>query len=147
MAAKHYFSKDQESLLLEAIRAAEQNTSGEIRLHVESRCKLKDPRDRAAQVFEGLGMQKTALRNGVLFYISLDDHQFAILGDAGIDAHVPPGFWDNIKELMLGFFQKGEIVSGLIAGIAQAGLQLGKHFPYHAASDQNELSDDISYHH
>lgn len=147
MAAKHYFSQEEETRLLASIQAAERNTSGEIRLHVESRCKLKDPRDRAAQVFEGLGMHKTALRNGVLFYISLDDHQFAILGDAGIDAHVPPGFWDNIKELMLGYFKKGEIASGLIAGIEQAGKQLGQHFPYHANSDQNELSDDISYHH
>ena len=51
--------------------------------------------DRAAWVFKKLGMHKTAERNGVLFYLAVDDRKFAIIGDAGINAKVPAGFWDD----------------------------------------------------
>ncbi len=143
METAKQFSKADISRLKQAIQMAELNTSGELRLHVDNRCK-EDVMDRAAFIFEQLAMHKTKARNGVLFYISLEDHKFAILGDAGINEVVPNDFWDQIKETMLSMFKAGQLVEGLEAGIHMAGLQLKNHFPYQD-DDQNELSDDISF--
>jgi uncharacterized membrane protein len=89
-------------------------------------------------------MHETALRNGVLIYLSTDDRKFAIIGDAGINAVVPPGFWNDVKELMVSYFKKGDLVGGFVLGIEQVGQKLKEFFPY-MKDDSNELSDEISY--
>lgn len=124
-----------------AIKTAEKNTSGEVRLYVEDKCK-EDVLDHAAFLFEELEMHKTELRNGVLFYLAMQDHKFAILGDGGINAKVPKDFWENIKEAMLAHFKEGRFAEGLKQGIDMAGKALAEHFPYQDG-DINELSDDI----
>ncbi len=130
-------------LITQAIAAAENKTSGEIRVHIESKCK-SEVLDRAAAVFAQLKMHKTALRNGVLFYLSIEDKKFAILGDAGINAKTPENYWDSIKEKMLADFKDGQIAQGLANGITMAGEQLKVHFPVQE-DDVNELSDEISF--
>src|SRR6056297_1287975 len=110
--AEQLFTKEQKNEIVNAVKEAELNTSGEIRVHIEKKCP-EDVLDRAAFLFEKLKMHKTELRNGVLFYLSVKDHKFAILGDAGINAKVPEGFWDNIKETMLEHFKNGEFTTGL----------------------------------
>ncbi len=143
MNIQNYFTEENKLQITNAIRAAELNTSGEIRLHIEKYCK-DDVLDRAAYIFEKLKMHKTQLRNGVLFYMALEDHKFAILGDAGINQQVPDDFWEEIKETVLGKFKDGELTEGLTKGILMAGEQLKKHFPYQE-DDVNELSDEISF--
>jgi uncharacterized membrane protein len=143
MIAANFFNKEEKAMLKEAIARAELNTSGEIRLHVENHCK-GDVLDCAAAWFDKLKMQKTEKRNGVLFYIAVKDHQFAILGDAGINAVTPDDFWDNIKEEMVQYFKENRFADGLVKGITMAGEQLKKHFPYQS-DDINELSDEISF--
>lgn len=142
MAAKLFTEQEKESIV-KAVKTAELNTSGEIRVHVERTCP-EDVLDRAAFIFEKLKMHQTELRNGVLFYLSVDDHQMAVLGDAGINAKVPEGFWDEIKETMLGLFKQGDLAGGLEKGILMAGEQLKAFFPYQS-DDVNELSDEISF--
>src|SRR5674476_650708 len=104
MSVENFFSKEEKKQITDAIGQAELNTSGEIRLHMEGRCKL-DVLDRAAYVFEKLDMHKTAQRNGVLFYLAVYDRKFAILGDGGINKLVPDNFWDEIKLILLGYFK------------------------------------------
>src|SRR5688572_21217787 len=93
---KDFFTDQEIKKIGEAISDAELRTSGEIRLHIERYCKM-DVLDRAADLFGFLKMHETAERNGVLFYIAWKDRKFAIIGDAGINAVVPPDFWDEIK--------------------------------------------------
>jgi len=143
MNAANFFNKEEKALVRDAIREAELNTSGEIRVHVDNRCR-EDVLDCAAWWFEKLEMQKTNLRNGVLFYLAVKDKKFAILGDAGINAKTGENFWDNIKAEMLRHFSENRFAEGLRAGILMAGEQLKKHFPYQS-DDVNELSDDISF--
>ena len=141
--ATHFFKRDEEAIILKAIKDAEKNTSGEIQVHVENRCK-KDTMDRATEVFSMLKMHKTKLRNGVLFYLAVEDKKFAILGDSGINAAVPADFWVKIKDNMQNDFKAGNFAKGLSEGIAEAGKQLQKHFPFDKG-DTNELSDNISF--
>ena len=143
MKAAEFFNNEQKEQIVAAIQAAELDTSGEVRVHIESSCK-HDVLDCAAFTFKKLGMHKTELRNGVLFYLAVNDRKFAILGDAGINAKVPESFWDEIKNHMLSHFKKEEFATGLAEGVRMAGIQLKKHFPYQSG-DVNELSDDISF--
>ncbi len=143
MKPSEILRKEEKRQIINAIKEAELNTSGEIRVHIEKKCR-EDVLDRAAAVFEKLKMHKTEKRNGVLFYLAIDDHKFAILGDAGINAAVPDNFWDSIKEKLALHFKNNEFTKGLSEGIVMAGEQLKKHFPYQK-DDINELSNDISF--
>ena len=143
MSVENFFTKEEKKQITDAIAQAEKNTSGEIRLHVEGRCKI-DVLDRAAYVFEKLNIHKTAQRNGVLFYLAVYDRKFAILGDVGINHVVAADFWDHIKETMLGYFKEGKFADGLSTGILMAGEQLKANFQYQD-EDVNELSDEISF--
>ena len=141
--AEDFFSESEKSQITDAIADAENMTSGEIRVHIERKCP-EDVLDRAAFLFEKLEMYKTELRNGVLFYISFEDHKLAILGDAGINAVVSNDFWKETKNLLVNAFKKGEYSKGLSEGIRLAGVQLKEHFPV-ANDDVDELSNDISF--
>jgi len=143
MSVRKHFSEGDKIQIKNAIRAAELNTSGEVRVHIEKHCK-EEVLDRAAYIFEKLEIHKTELRNGVLFYLAIEDRKFAILGDAGINQKVPENFWDEIKENMLTRFKEGNFTKGLSEGIMEAGKQLKTHFPYQQ-DDVNELSDEISF--
>ena len=141
---KDRFNQDEKNRILAAIKAAELTTSGEIRVHLELHCRKERILDRAAAVFAKLDMHKTVNRNGVLIYVALDDHKFAIIGDAGINSRVPGNFWESTRELMEGHFSRGAIIDGLEEGIRLAGEQLSTYFPYRG-DDVNELPDDISF--
>jgi len=137
------FSNEEQEQLAQAIGLAEAGTSGEIRVCVEHRCE-GDAMSRATACFHTLGMHKTALRNGVFICLSVDDHQFAIIGDAGIHRKVPADFWEITKEKMLSYFKQGKLKDGLIAGIASAGEQLKGLFPS-APDDVNELPNEVVF--
>jgi uncharacterized membrane protein len=143
MKASSFFSKEQQAKILASVRTAENETSGEIRVHIETSLK-GEVLDRAAWLFKKLGMQKTAERNGVLFYLAVNDRKFAIIGDAGINAKVPAGFWNEISDHLSKRFREAEFAEGLAEGIIMAGNQLKKHFP-HRKNDINELPDEISF--
>ncbi len=137
-----FITKNDENAIVEAIGQAEQNTSGEIRVHIEKHTELT-PIERAKEVFYELGMDATELRNGVLFYVGVDDHSFAIIGDEGIDKVVPNDFWECTKDVVIDHFKKKEFREGLIAGVLRAGEQLKKYFPT-TDNNPNELSNEIT---
>tara|TARA_R100000935_G_scaffold15425_2_gene30874 strand:- start:92694 stop:93131 length:438 start_codon:yes stop_codon:yes gene_type:complete len=137
-----FLTAEEELAVVEAIRTAEKNTSGEIRVHLEAHSN-EDVFDRAAEVFDFLHMSNTKLSNGVLIYIAVEDRTIVIMGDKGINDKVPPHFWESTNDAIIKQFKKGAMKQGLVDGILQAGEQLKKHFPY-TKKDVNELPDDIS---
>ncbi|MBL4939738.1 MAG: TPM domain-containing protein [Lutibacter sp.] len=139
---KEFLTPSQEQEVIEAIKIAEKNTSGEIRIHLEKSTD-KPPMERALEVFHFLKMDATKLKNGVLFYIATESKKFAIIGDEGINEKVPENFWDEEKQLLLSLFSKGEFSQGLIQTITKVGEKLNEFFPYES-DDTNELSDEIS---
>jgi uncharacterized membrane protein len=143
MKASSFFTKEQQADILSAIREAENMTSGEIRVHVETSLN-GDVLDRASWIFRKIKMHETAERNGVLFYLALENRKFAIIGDKGINEKVPQNFWDSIKEAMEEHFHEGKFSEGLSKGILMAGIQLKEHFPFRKG-DVNELPDEISF--
>lgn len=137
-----FLSSSDEIAVVEAINEAEKNTSGEIRIHIENHSE-KPPLERAKEVFFELKMNETQARNGVLFYIGVADHSFAILGDEGIDKVVEADFWDCTKNVVIENFKSGKFREGLVEGIKNAGEKLKVHFPFNSG-DENELSNEIS---
>ncbi|WP_396197759.1 TPM domain-containing protein [Flavobacterium sp.] len=137
-----FLSKEEEQEIVQAIVEAEKNTSGEVRVHIEKQSNIT-PLERAQEVFFELKMEATKDRNGVLFYVSVTDKKFAIIGDKGINDLVAPDFWNATKEIVLNHFKQGVFKQGLVEGILSAGNQLKAYFPYQS-NDENELSNEIS---
>lgn len=142
--SRNFFSDSQVKAIESAIHAAELNTSGEIRVHIEDHCKGEDPVACARFFFHKLGMDKTDLHNGVMFYLAVKDHKFSVIGDSGIDQHVPPGFWELVRDKMQEHFKNHKFTEGLCEGIAMTGIELKKHFPLSSA-DKNELSNEVTF--
>lgn len=136
------FRSTEEEAIKSAIAQAELLTSGEIRLFIDDHCKGGDPVKIAAENFQKLKMHKTKFRNGVLIYVAISDHKFAIIGDKGIHEKVGDDFWNETKELMLSHFKNKQLCEGLIAGIKKAGESLAIHFP-RQHDDSDELSNEI----
>jgi uncharacterized membrane protein len=142
---KEFFSPVEQERIVNAIRLAEQQTSGEIRVYTESRCRFVDPLDRAAEVFWGLKMDMTKDRNGVLVYLAMKDRQFAILADQGIHEKVGQAFWNQEVSVMKKHFSNALPADAIEAVIADVGQALRTHFPYDRSTDKNELPDDLVF--
>lgn len=142
--ASHLLNEEEQEEVKLAIQSAEFNTSGEIRVFVEARCKEAEVMNCAIHHFNRLKMHETKLRNGVLIYLAIEDKRFAIIGDSGINEIVPDNFWESTKDIMVSHFKKSEMAEGLKQGIAKVGEQLKKFFPYDK-DDKNELPDEIAF--
>lgn len=137
-----FLTATEEHDIVEAIRLAELNTSGEIRVHLE-KTSNGDATNRALDLFHTLKMDNTKRQNGVLIYVAVEDKTFVIYGDEGINKVVEDDFWDSTKDLMQSHFKKGAFKQGLVEGVLKSGEQLKQHFPY-MDDDTNELTNEIS---
>ena len=140
-----FFTDEEVRLIVKSVKHAEQRTSGELRVFVESRCRWVDAIDRAAELFFSLQMEKTENRNAVLIYVAVKDRQLAIFGDEGIHQKVGTTFWNNRVREMLGSFNKQNFAEGVANCAVQIGEALEKNFPYDKGTDKNELPDDIVF--
>ena len=141
--AINILNREEDRRVVEAIKQAELNTSGEIKVHIENHCR-GDVEERSVFIFNHLKLNETQLRNGVLIYLAVKDRKFAILGDEGINNVVEDGFWNDVKDMMLACFREGRFADGLEQGILRCGEKLKTYFPYQS-DDVNEIPDDISY--
>jgi uncharacterized membrane protein len=139
-----FFKKHEEERIIFAIQEAECETSGEIRVHLEQQTGETPILDAAVKAFFRLKMDKTEKRNGVLFFIVPSEHNFAVIGDKGINEAVPPNFWDGVRDILTTDFSRQAYADGLCKGIELVGKKLKEYFPYQT-HDKNELSDEISY--
>ena len=142
---KDFFTRDEKARIVEAIQLAEQRTSGEVRVYVESHCRYVDPLDRAKEVFDSLKMSETDMRNATLVYVAVKDRQAAVFGDAGIHEKVGQKYWEEEVNKMLLTFRQQKLADGLLECIRDIGEALHYYFPYDSSTDKNELPDDIVF--
>ncbi|MDR0793775.1 MAG: TPM domain-containing protein [Chitinophagaceae bacterium] len=140
-----FFSQDEQNAIVEAIRATEKRTSGEVRVFIESKCRFMNAIDRAEELFYKLQMQHTQNRNGVLIYVALKHHQFALYADKGVYEKTGKDYWTTQASAILKHFHKGNYSAGIVEIIEEIGNTLSKYFPYDAATNKNELPDDIVF--
>jgi uncharacterized membrane protein len=142
---KDFFTEEENQQLIAAIQKAEQQTSGEVRIFVESKCKYVDAVDRAKEIFFSLKMHETAQRNGTLIYVAVKDKQAAVFGDEGIHQKVGQKYWQDEVAKMLTHFRNKKLVDGICEGIHDLGQALKFYFPYNSGTDKNELPDEIVF--
>ena len=142
---REFFSAADKAQIVEAIRMAEKETSGEIRIYVESKNAYVDAIDRAAEVFFKLKMQQTDHRNAVLLYIAMDHHELALFADEGIYQKAGAEYWNAAVKNMIAQFTKDNISNGIEQCVAQIGQTLKEKFPYIPTEDKNELPDEIVF--
>ena len=140
-----FFTEEEKKQLVEAIQKAEHQTSGEIRIYMESKCKYVDALDRAKEIFLSLKMQETELRNATLIYVAVKDKQAAVFGDEGIHQKVGEQYWKNVVTKMLLQFKNQKLVDGICQGIYDLGEALKTCFPYNSDTDKNELPDELVF--
>jgi uncharacterized membrane protein len=140
-----FFSEDEKERILQAVKAAEQKTSGEVRIYVENRCRFVDPLDRAAELFWGLKMDYTKDHNAVLVYLAVRDHQFAVFADQGIHEKVGNAFWNQEVAAMRKHFLQNHYADAIVQVVNDVGVALHTHFPYDKDTDKNELPDEIVF--
>ena len=142
---KEFFTDEEKQSIIDAVRSAEQRTSGEVRVFVESRCRYVNAIDRAVEIFENLQMQKTELRNATLVYVAVKDKQLAVFGDEGIHQKVGNEYWANEVVKMIHAFNRDNIAEGISRCVLNIGEALAMNFPYDRGTDKNELPDDIVF--
>lgn len=142
---KPFFTMEENERMVQAIRNAETQTSGEVRVFVESRCRYVDPLDRARELFWKLQMDQTKERNAVLVYVAIRHRQFAVFADAGIHEKVGDRFWQQEVEEMKKHFREDRHTEAIEKVIRDVGSALQHHFPYDKETDKNELPDDIIF--
>ena len=142
---KDFFSEEEKEQIVQAIQSAEQRTSGEIRLFIESKCRFVNALDRAEEIFFQFRMHETVLRNATLIYVAVKDHQFAVLGDEGIHQKVGAQYWRQIVDHMLKHLRENHLTDAICVAIHDLGEALHTHFPYDHPTDKNELPDEIIF--
>jgi uncharacterized membrane protein len=142
---EEFLTEAEKQRVVSAIKEAERQTSGEIRLFIESHCRFVQSLDRAEELFFQLKMTETAERNATLIYVAIRDHQAAIYGDKGIHEKVGTAYWQEEIGKMFDHFRKNELAEGLIHVITDIGEALRQHFPYNSSTDKNELPDEIVF--
>jgi uncharacterized membrane protein len=142
MKHRDFINRLQHDDIVAAIHAAEQKTSGEIRVFISHK-KPKDAVAVAQKVFMKLGMTRTRQRNGVLIFVAPRAHKFAVIGDEGVHKRCGDEFWSAMAAEMTGYFKKSEFTQGILHGVRKAGGLLAEHFP-HRPGDHNELPDSVA---
>jgi uncharacterized membrane protein len=142
---KQFFTAEQQAQMVNAIQQAERNTSGEVRVFIESKCNYVDAVDRAREIFFNLKMEQTKDRNAVLLYMALDDHQLALFADEGIYQRLGKEYWNAEVKKIIADFKKDDYAKGICTIVTDIGQALQTEFPYDNKGDKNELPDEIIF--
>ena len=140
-----FFSPEEKKQIVDAVQKAEKETSGEVRIFVEHRCRFVNALDRAVEIFHQLKMEQTEQRNAVLLYVALKDRQLAVYGDQGIHEKVGNEYWEKQVKKMIKDFNRNNYAEGIAKCVLEIGNALAKNFPYDPNTDKNELPDDIVF--
>jgi len=139
----HFLTDTQMASLVEAIKLAEDQSSGEIRVHIDSTAEDNFAK-KAFDIFRSLNMHLTKERNAVLLYINFEKHYLTIIGDEGIHKYVKQSFWDTMHDEITAEFARENYYQGLKDAILKTGYELKKYFPFEG-ENINELPNDISF--
>lgn len=140
---KRYLTKEQERAVVEAIGCAEQGNLGEVRVHLEKRCKHDEGAlGRAREKFYELGMCETDDATGVLVYVAVKDRVTAVYAGPGIHTCCPASFWQEVTDRVAEGFGNDEPAQGLVDALGRVGDLLREHVP--GEKEENELPDEVT---
>ncbi len=142
MRTKEFLGRLDHDRIVQAIKAAEAQTSGEIRVYIQRGFLDEDPVITSQRNFQELGMHKTRERNAVLIFVAPRAQKFAVIGDEGVHQKCGAEFWQELVDSMREHFQKENFTEALVKAIEETGKLLARHFPK-TPDDRNELPNEI----
>ncbi|MFN2541175.1 MAG: TPM domain-containing protein [Chthoniobacterales bacterium] len=142
MRTKEFLSNLEHDRIVQAIRDAEANTSGEILVYIQRGRLKSDPLVAAQKKFHRLGMHRTADRNAVLIFVAPRAHKFAVVGDQAIHEKCGEQLWQRLTGRMQAHFRSEKFSDALVEAIEETGNALATYFPKGPRSS-NELPDKI----
>jgi|SRR3989440_5576893 len=143
MKPKHFIDKLDDARIIAAIGAAEQKTSGEIRVYISHQLRREALAAARARFF-ALGMHKTRLRNAVLIYLVPRAHQFALWGDVGVHEKCGEIFWTEISGRMAALLKNELLTEAVEHAVKEVGAALARFFP-RESGDSNQLPNEIGH--
>jgi uncharacterized membrane protein len=132
----------EEQDVVRAIANAERGNRGEVRLHLEARCR-GEPLARAEALYRELGMHQTRDDTGVLLYVATASRVCAVFCGAGIVSRPPEGFWKSVTDAVAQGFEAKAPARGLVDGLKRIGDVLREHVPGEDRAG-DELQNTIS---
>jgi len=141
MKHKEFIDRLDDAKIVAEIAAAEQRTSGEIRVFI-SRRTPDDAMARARRRFEKLGMTRTRHRNAVLIYFAPRVHKFAVVGDRGIHEKCGDAFWDEAVAEIGEHLRAERFTDAVLHAVDKVGALLAEHFPA-TPGDAHHLPNEI----
>lgn len=138
-----FLTDQQIASLVEAIQSAEEHSTGEIRVHIDSNTE-NDNAKTAFKIFEKLCLNQTVEKNAVLFHVNFEQKYLTIIGDTGIHEKVHQSYWNHLHDYITAEFAKGNYYKALKSAILETGLELKKYFPV-TGENPNQLSNEITF--
>ena len=139
----NFLTDQQMASLVEAIQTAEDHSTGEIRIHIDSNTEGNNA-EIAFEVFRRLCKDQTVEKNAVLFHVNFEQKYLTIIGDKGIHEKVHQKFWNDLHDKITSAFSQGQYFEGLRDAILETGLELKKFFPIDG-ENHNELPNEITF--
>jgi uncharacterized membrane protein len=143
MRTREFLSKLEHDRIVHAIREAESNTSGEIRVYIQRSKVNGDPLIIAQKKFQRLHMHKTRGHNAVLIFVAPRARKFAVVGDKAVHEKCGHEFWQRVVESMRTHFQNEKFSHAVVEAVQEIGKLLAAHFPKMSAN-ANDLPDEIA---
>jgi putative membrane protein len=112
------------------------------RLFISAKELDHEVREAATIHFFSKGLYRTREETGVLIYLSVFEGKVWVLGDRGLDAAVPPGFWQEVVDQVVAGIKEGRPAAAICAAVGRIRGVLAEKFPA-APGDTNELPNLI----
>jgi len=112
------------------------------RLFISAKELDHEVREAATIHFFSKGLYRTREETGVLIYLSVFEGKVWVLGDRGLDAAVPPGFWQEVVDQVVAGIKEGRPAAAICAAVGRIRGVLAEKFPA-VPGDTNELPNLI----
>ncbi len=128
MKVKHFLSSVEHDRVHQAIRSAEDGTSGDIVLFISHR-RVADPIAAANAEFRKLRLDAATDKNSLLIFVAPKSQKFAVVGGSALHEKVGQAWWNELIALLTRHFKAGDFTNGFVAAIEQAARAMKQHFP------------------
>ena len=140
MKTKHFHKAIDQGRVLQAIRDAEEGSTGDIVLLITHK-KVEDPLAEANKTFQKLNLNAASDKNSVLILLAPESRKFAFVSGPALHEKVGHAWWNGITSILSQHFKEKRYNEGLLAALEKVGSALKTHFPSSVPLDRSGQQD------